>query len=68
MQVSQRIGNDQKLLGVYLHMENSKIEQVNQKFVHVFQIKFTIFLYHLKWQSSVIGSNPQWQVKEPQGR
>ena len=23
---------------------------------------------HLKWRSSVIGSYPQWQVKEPQGR
>ena len=23
---------------------------------------------HLKWLSSVIGSYPQWQVKEPQGR
>ena len=23
---------------------------------------------HIKWQSSVIGSYPQWQVKEPQGR
>ena len=22
---------------------------------------------HLKWQSSVIGSYPQWQAKEPQG-
>ena len=23
---------------------------------------------HLKWQSSVIGSYPQWQAKEPQRR
>ena len=23
---------------------------------------------HLKWRTSVIGSYPQWQAKEPQGR
>ena len=30
---------------------------------------FVLFLNHdLKWRSSVIGSYPQWQAKEPQGR